>query len=207
MLLKEVIEICDLMDNSSVSGKVVTELFVGFDLPPIHLDTIHGEKSKTDVVRICIPGKNGKTQGGNAPTLGILGTLGGIGARPEILGLVSDADGALVALSAALKLARMHQRGDHCPGDVYIGTHVCPNAPTQPHEPTPFMGSPVSIFDQIKAELHPEMDAVLSVDTTIGNRIINHHGFAISPTDKLRKRVADLLEGDIPSPLHIPNAD
>ena len=60
MLLKEVIEICDLMDNGAVSGKAVTELFDGFDLPPIHLETIDGEKGQTDVVRILIPGTNGK---------------------------------------------------------------------------------------------------------------------------------------------------
>ncbi|MGO0916215.1 DUF1177 family protein, partial [Clostridioides difficile] len=42
-----------------------------------------------------IPGKNGKLKGGDAPTLGILGRLGGIGARPEVIGFVSDGDGAL----------------------------------------------------------------------------------------------------------------
>ena len=33
-------------------------------------------------------------------------------------------------------------------------------------------------------EVDEEMDAILSVDTTKGNRIINHRGFAISPTVK-----------------------
>jgi hypothetical protein len=33
-------------------------------------------------------------------------------------------------------------------------------------------------------EVSAEMDAVLSIDTTKGNRIINHKGFAISPTVK-----------------------
>ena len=40
----------------------------------------------------------------------------------------------------------------------------------------------MGIFEQIRAELHPDMDAILSVDTTKGNRVINHTGFAISPT-------------------------
>ena len=207
MLLKEIIEICDILDSSHASGKEVTDLFASFDLPPIHLETLHGDDGKTDVVRICVPGINGKAKGGNAPTLGVLGTLGGLGARPEILGLVSDADGALVALSAALKLGKMLQRNDRCPGDVIIGTHVCPDAPTMPHDPTPFMSSPVSIFDQIAAELHPDMDAILSIDTTKGNRIINHAGFAISPTVKegyiLRVsedllRIMEYVTGDFP---------
>jgi hypothetical protein len=33
-------------------------------------------------------------------------------------------------------------------------------------------------------EMNDELDAVLSIDTTRGNRIINHRGFALSPTVK-----------------------
>jgi len=182
--MKEVIEICDLLDDPRVSGSEVSELFGNFGIPSVHVSTIEGEQGKTEVVRIMIPGRSGKFKGGEAPTLGILGTLGGVGARPNILGLVSDADGAIVALSAGLKLARMWQKGDLCSGDVIVATHICPDAPTMPHEPVPFMGSPVPIFDPILAEFTPDMDAILSVDTTKGNRIINHQGFAISPTVK-----------------------
>lgn len=184
MLLKEVIEICGLLDDPGASGEKVAQRFGQFGLPLVKVVGVEGEKGSTDVVRIHIPGGSGKIRGGNAPTLGILGTLGGIGARPDVVGLVSDADGALVALSAALKIATMAQRGDRCAGDVILATHICPNAPTMPHQPVPFMGSPVPIFDQILAELSPEMDAILSVDTTKGNRIINHCGFAVSPTVK-----------------------
>ncbi|TQW81362.1 DUF1177 family protein, partial [Clostridioides difficile] len=34
----------------------------------------------------------------------MLGRLGGIGARPEVIGFVSDGDGALVAIAVAAKL-------------------------------------------------------------------------------------------------------
>ncbi len=182
MLLNEVMAICDLMDDPKACGKSLHELFHGLDIPEIKIETMHGQKGKTDVVRIMIPGSKGKSASGDSATLGILGTLGGLGARPEALGLVSDGDGALVSLAAALKLARMRTRGDILPGDVIISTHICPDAPTQPHEPTPFMGSPVGIFEQMAAEIDPEMDAILSVDATKGNRVINHTGFAISPT-------------------------
>lgn len=182
MLLKEIIEICDLLDDPNVSGKSLIPLFSDLDVPEMEIQTLTGEKGRTDVVKIRIPGARGKTAGGNAPTLGVLGTLGGIGARPETIGLVSDGDGAFVTLAAALKLARMRTRGDICEGDIILATHVCPDAPTIPHEPTAFMGSPVGIFEQIRVELSPEMDALLSVDTTKGNRVINHNGFAISPT-------------------------
>jgi len=46
------------------------------------------------------------------------------------------------------------------------------------------MGSPVT-FAQIGAEeISIEMDAVLSVDTTKGNRIVKWRGFAMTPTVK-----------------------
>ncbi len=70
--------------------------------------------------------------GGDAPTIGLLGRLGGLGARPERIGFVSDGDGALVALACAAKLLSMRVRGDVLPGDVMISTHVCPCAPTFP---------------------------------------------------------------------------
>ncbi len=208
MLLKEITEICDLLDDRDASGEAVAGLFASFDLPPVHVEMIQGQKGKTDVVRIVIPGGHGKLQGGKAPTLGILGTLGGLGARPALLGLVSDADGAIVALAAGLKLARMKQKGDQCPGDVMVATHICPAAPTIAHDPVPMMGSPVGIFEQITAEITPEMEAILSVDTTKGNRVINHHGFAISPSVKegwiLRisedlLRIMEWVTGDFPT--------
>ena len=46
------------------------------------------------------------------------------------------------------------------------------------------MGSPVDMAVMNEMEVYEEMDAVLSIDTTRGNRIINHCGFAISPTVK-----------------------
>jgi hypothetical protein len=63
-----------------------------------------------------------------------------------------------------------------------IGTHVCPEAPTEPHEPVPFMGTPVSMEVMNRWEVRPEMDAVLSVDTTKGNKILNWKGIAITST-------------------------
>ena len=56
--------------------------------------------------------------------------------------------------------------------------------PTAPHKPVPFMGSPVNMAQVNQEEVSPELDAILSVDTTKGNRIINTRGFAISPTVK-----------------------
>ena len=118
------------------------------------------------MLKVRIPGTKGKTNGGTAPTIGLLGRLGGLGARPERIGFVSDGDGALAAVALAAKLLDMQNKGDYLDGDVFISTHICPDAPTAPHDPVPFMGSPVEMAQVNAEELTPELDAVLSVDTT-----------------------------------------
>lgn len=191
MLFKQLIELYDLLDSPSASGQAVVDYLRAID-PRCDAETyeLTGAKGSTDMVRIRIPGSRGRAAGGDAPTIGLLGRLGGLGARPERIGFVSDGDGALVALACAAKLVSMGQRGDQLPGDVFISTHVCPNAPTSPHEPVAFMGSPVSMAEVNRAEVAADapgawpLDAVLSVDTTKGNRIMNERGFMISPTVK-----------------------
>lgn len=185
MLYKQLIELFDILDSASTSGAQVVEYFRSI-VPDCQVETypLEGPKGHTDMVRILIPGRNGKSKGGSAKTMGILGRLGGLGARPEQLGFVSDGDGALTALAVAAKLLDMQKKGDFLEGDVFISTHVCPDAPTTPHEPVPFMNSPVETWQVNKEEVTDDLDAVLVVDTTKGNRIINHRGFAISPTVK-----------------------
>lgn len=184
MSLKHVIDGYDVLDHSEVSGDVVAEWLRGYGATDVSVRTIEGPRGSTDFVRVVIPGKAGRSSGGSAPTMGLVGRLGGIGARPERIGFVSDGDGALTVLAAAAKLAEMAGRGDQLDGDVIITTHICPDAPTRPHEPVAFMDSPVEIDTMNKEEVEPAMDAVLSVDTTKGNRVLNHLGFAISPTVK-----------------------
>ncbi|MDK6493123.1 DUF1177 domain-containing protein [Corynebacterium coyleae] len=181
MVLKQAIQVLDELDNGTVSGESVGVLFRGFDFVDFQYETVRGEKGTTDFVRILIKGTKGKSSGGAVPTVGIIGRLGGIGARPTRIGYVSDGDGAASALTAALKLAEMSVKGDRLPGDVLVTTHICPDAPTQPHEPAEFMDSPVDISTMNRYEVDPEMDAILSIDTTRGNRICNHRGIAITP--------------------------
>jgi len=183
MALKQTIEAYELLDSATVSGEAVAAALRERGLEP-EVIPVQGERGSTDFVRALIPGTAGKRAGGRAPTLGIIGRLGGIGARPAAVGLVSDADGAIAAIACALKLADMANAGDQLDGDVIVATHICPTAPTQPHDPVPFMGSPVDIATMNRYEVHPEMDAILSIDTTRGNWVINRRGFAISPTVK-----------------------
>lgn len=183
MTLKQTIEAFEILDSAYVTGQIVADLLIDRGLDVI-VTPVAGEHGSTDVLMIRVPGTAGKLAAGEAPTLGIIGKLGGIGARPEVIGLVSDADGAITAVACALKLADMRANGDQLDGDVVITTHICPNAPVIPHDPVPFMDSPVDNVTLIKHLNRPEMDAILSVDTTRGNLILNQRGFAITPTVK-----------------------
>lgn len=196
MVLKQVLEIIDLIDDGYVNGNKVKKLFEKYPQVDVSVQTVSGEKGHTDFVKIKIPGKNGKLNHGTAPTIGIVGRLGGIGARPQKIGMVSDGDGAAAALSAAYKLADMQTKLDVLLGDVIVTTHICPDAPTLPHKPVDFMDSPVTIMQMNQYEVTDEMDAVLSIDTTKGNKIVNHKGISISPTIKegyILKVSADLV--------------
>ncbi|MEM2196240.1 MAG: DUF1177 domain-containing protein [Sulfolobales archaeon] len=184
--LRHVLEVIDLLDDPKASGESVRRFFIskGFTDIGVEVETVRGDRGSTDFVTITIPGGSGKSSGGQSPTLGVVGRLGGIGARPTYIGMVSDADGAIVALAVAYKLAEMRARGDIIPGDVIVTTHICPNAPTRPHKPVPMMDSPVDIFTLLKREVRDDMDAILSVDATKANWVIKHTGFAITPTVK-----------------------
>ncbi len=195
MTLKQTLEAFEALDSARACGRTVVELLARYPAVSVSVEEVRGGKGKTDFVKVVIAGTQGRLQGGTARTLGIVGKLGGLGARPRRIGLVSDGDGAVAAVAIALKLARMQAEGDPLPGDVIISTHICPDAPTRPHQPVEFMDSPISMEEMNAREVFPEMDALLSIDTTKGNRILNHRGFAISPTVKegYILRVADDL--------------
>ncbi|MFZ7101232.1 MAG: DUF1177 domain-containing protein [Peptococcaceae bacterium] len=180
MLLKQTVEVLDLLDSSTANGEEIKELLLSRGLKNVKTKTVEGKTGSTDFIKAVIPGTNGKLSGGKAPTLGIVGRLGGLGARPTQIGFVSDGDGAAAVLAAALKFGDMLTRGDVLEGDTIIATHICPNAPIN----YPMMGSPVDMTVMNETEIDPQMDAILSVDTTKGNRIYNHRGFTITPTIK-----------------------
>lgn len=185
MLLKEIIETFELIDDPQASGERAASKFR--EIGPqaeVEVRTVEGDRGSTDFIKLVIPGSNGRSKGGGAPTLGIIGRLGGVGARPERIGAVSDADGAIVAIATGLKLIDMQRRGDLLKGDVIIATHICPKAPTVPHDPVPFMDSPVDMEIMNRLEVDERMEAIISVDATKGNEVINYNGFAISPTAK-----------------------
>jgi hypothetical protein len=182
MTLKQTLEAFEALDSARASGRTVVELLAPYPAASITVEEVRSDKGKTDFVKIVIAGTQGHRRGGTARTLGIVGKLGGLGARPKRIGLVSDGDGAVAAVAIALKIARMQMEGDPLPGDVIISTHICPDAPTRPHQPVEFMVSPVGVEEMNAREVFPEMDAILSIDTT------KERAIASSTTEDLQSR-------------------
>lgn len=183
-MLRQVLDIIDVIDDGLVNGDKVVQLFKDFPYTEAACERVYGEQGYTDFVKIMIKGKNGKSSNGDRPTLSVIGRLGGIGARPKYVGMVSDADGCVTALAVALKLSEMSVRNDRLEGDVIVTTHICPDAPTVPHFPVDFMGSPVDMDQMNQYEVAKDADAVITIDTTKGNNFITNKGFSISPTVK-----------------------
>jgi len=183
-MLRQVIEAHELLDDAGVNGEQVAKYLHQAGLENVKVERATTKEGYTDFIKVFVPGKTNITGGSKDTTLGIIGRLGGIGARPDRVGLVSDADGAITAIACALKLAEMNKRGDSLLGNVIVATHICPCAPTVPHEPVAFMGCPVSMAQMNKFEVDERMQAILSIDTTKGNRIANFRSFAITPTVK-----------------------
>lgn len=182
MAFSSVLRTLDLLDAAAVTGQQVADAIRATGVKEVEVQRLAGEQGSTDVLRVTVPGTRGRLRGGPAPTLGIVGRLGGIGARPVQIGLVSDGDGAVTAVACALELGRMAAGGDRLPGDVMIATHICPDAPTIEHPVVTMMNSPVDMATLNREEVRPAMEAILTVDTTRGNRVLNHRGIAISPT-------------------------
>jgi len=184
MILKQVIDVMDLLDRPQINEAEITRFFrdKGFHESEIFTERVKGPEGETLFLRLTL--RSEVPTVAKPPCLGLIGRLGGLGARPHQLGFVSDADGALTVLAAAAQLAEMRKRGESFPGEVIIATHLCPNSPIIPHDLVPFMGAPVEMAVMNRYEVSPEMEAILSADTTKGNRVINQRGIAISPTVK-----------------------
>ena len=125
MLIKQLLEVYDVLDDSNASGETVEAYLRGIRRMRIstYIRSL-GQREKP------IWSKSEFTEAGERrpeemrPHWGFLGRLGGLGARPERIGFVSDGDGALVALSLAAKLLDMQNKGDILEGDIIVSTHV-----------------------------------------------------------------------------------
>ena len=80
MSIKYVMESYELLDSPSASGEAVRNALidVGCEARTIEVRTVEGPKGHTDFVKVWFHGRKGKHGGGTAPTLGIVGRLGGV---------------------------------------------------------------------------------------------------------------------------------
>ena len=78
MVMKQLLEVFDILDDSAASGERMKDYLLSVN-PAANIEVfpLTGPKGSTDVIRVLIPGKNGKSSGRTAPTLGIIGRLGG----------------------------------------------------------------------------------------------------------------------------------
>ncbi len=189
MSLKQTIIACELFDSAHVNGQSIETLFspyaalgVKVTVTKVNNEAPEDTAKTTDFIHILIPGTTGKSAGGKSRTLGLIGRNGAAGARPARIGMVSDADGPIGVIAAALKLADMKANGDHLPGDVVVTTHISTDVSAGENDGIPFMGMPVSSQTMNRYEVTADMDAILSLDASKGNSIIKQRGFAITPT-------------------------
>ena len=192
MAFKQVLEAIEVLSSASVDGPEVARLLNARGITDVVVEHVETPVTATDFVSCLVPGRDA-----TLPALGVIGRLGGVGARPDIIGMVSDADGATVALATALKLADMARAGDVLPGPVRIHTHLCTHAETRPNHPVRLMRSPLPARQMMQREVHADMAAILSVDAARGNRFVNKRGVALTPVVKegwLLRVPDDMLE-------------
>ncbi len=168
------IRVIDLLDRPKIYEDDIEQIIEPCKKASIEFEHIKGEKGETLFTRIVYDFGGGRS-------IGIIGRLGGIGARPHIVGMVSDADGAIVALAVAEKLARMCSREEDLVGRISIATHISTHSPVKPEKPVPMMESPVDLEALLAREVDREADAHISIDATKANRVIKVKGFAITP--------------------------
>ena len=173
-LASSIIRVIDILDSPSVREEDIEDLVKLCGSASTEFERLRSEKGETLFTRIVFDFGKGRR-------IGIIGRLGGVGARPHIVGMVSDADGAIVALAVAEKLARMCSRKEDLVGRYVITTNISPHAPVKPEKPVPMMDSPIGLDTMLAKEVDREAEAVLSVDATKGNRVIKVRGFAITP--------------------------
>jgi len=169
-----ILRVIDILDSPKVSERDIEKLVERCGSVSVNFESIRSDKGETLFVKIVLDFGGGRG-------IGIIGRLGGVGARPHLLGMVSDADGAIVALAVAEKLAKMCERGEQLSGKFVISTHISTHSPIKPEKPVPMMDSPVALDELLKREVDESVSAHISIDATKGNKVIKIKGFAITP--------------------------
>lgn len=184
MSFKSAMKVYDVLDSAYVEGETIVKMFLAEGAEEASSERLQGEDGFTDIVRIFLKGKKGKSSGGTAPTLNLAGSLVGVGARPATIGIVGDGDGAIVVLAAGLKFLDMKKKGDGLEGDIVILLNIIASCTSEPTEPIASMYCPVNFWHMKDKFIDKNADAILDVNVTRSSNIIHKKGFAITPTVK-----------------------
>ncbi|MCL2684216.1 MAG: DUF1177 family protein, partial [Synergistaceae bacterium] len=163
----------------------IVQMFVGAGADDASYERLEGN-GFTEVVRIFLKGKSGRSSGGKAPTLDISASLVGVGSRPASTGLLGDGDAAVIVCAVGLKLLDMKKKGDQVEGDVVILMNITASAPTgkaEGHKPAG-IGCPVNFWLMKSKFVDKTADAIIDVNVTRSDRYCKKKGFAITPTVK-----------------------
>jgi hypothetical protein len=182
-MLREVLDVLDVLDDPKAGAAEYAALLPA-GVCKTSVDPFSCELGNTQFVTYNFEGSEGRSRGGSARTIGIIGSLGALRLPGNYPGLNSDADGAVVALACALRLARMWTRNQVLKGDVIVTTHICQAGHPEPHDPLPFVMPPLAVDEAYRRLTRAEMEAILTPETCKGNRIFNQTGFAITPALK-----------------------
>ena len=67
MVFKQMLELYDILDDINADGRRVEEYLRSIQKDAdVEAYPIYGDKGKTDVVKVCVHGSNGKRSGGDA---------------------------------------------------------------------------------------------------------------------------------------------
>lgn len=65
MILRQVLELFDLLDTPAANGKQITELLKERGAHEVTVETVTSEKGSTDCITVLIKGSDGKSSGGS----------------------------------------------------------------------------------------------------------------------------------------------
>lgn len=165
MILKTLLDVIDLLESNNPLELLKRK---------IPKDIEYEEKKIGEVTYV-----KAYYKGGGKQRIEILGRLGAIQMK-ENKGLVSDADGAIVSLTALLELVNLMQKGIEFDIDISIITNISLNAKLISHKPFNFMVPLIDFNDALKEEVDPKADLILSIDSTKGNIIAKYDDFALT---------------------------
>ncbi|EZQ10274.1 hypothetical protein CM19_04270 [Candidatus Acidianus copahuensis] len=158
MMLKSVIETIELLQDLKKPGDIL-------DYVKKYSDEVqYWDLGEVLFLRSYIKGEGKKIE--------VLGRLGSIKINNL---LVSDADGAIIALAVLRELSKERQSGNYV-----ISTSISLSAKLIQHEPFNFMVPPIGIEEALNYEVDKQADFIISIDSTKGNRIAKYSDFAIT---------------------------